>query len=154
MPQIEVIPLNELSKRLKKEPERHMKEARPAVRRALLQSIPDLVKKSPIDTGLYASSWDMTETEKSLILGNFAPHAAVIEFGARPFTPPIAPLLAWAKRVLGDPSQPPDYSPKVRSLAYGVRDKIRKQGMMPRHILKNEIPNIVMRIKKELQKLE
>lgn len=148
------IPLNKLGEAIGAEPERQMKEIRKATRMGLLRSIPDLVKKSPFDTGHYASSWQFLENEKSMIIGNFAPHAAIIEYGARPFTPPITPLLEWAKRVLGDGSQPPDYSPRVRSLAYATREKIRLHGMKPRKILEQSIPMILDNIRKEFKKLE
>lgn len=106
-----------------------------------------------MDTGLYAQSWTFTETEKSIILGNYAPYAGVIERGARPFTPPLGPLLAWAKRVLQDPSQPPDYSSRVWGLATAVQQKIRREGMKPRHILENEIPRIIERVQREINNL-
>ena len=117
------------------------------------RSIPDLVEASPVDTGQYASSWDMTVTEKAMIIGNFAPHAPIIEFGARPFTPPIKPLLEWAKRVLQDPSQPPNYSEEVRTLAYGTQKRIAKYGMRPRHVLTNMLPKIIDNIRKEFERI-
>jgi len=128
-------------------------EIKQATKIGIFRSLNDLIEASPIDTGEYASSWDFTETEKSIILGNFAPHAAVIEFGARPFTPPIGPLLAWAKRILQDASQAPDYSNEVWALAIGVQNKIKEQGMMPRHILLNTIPKIIQNIITEIEAL-
>lgn len=121
-----------------------------AVQGGVMRSIPDLVEASPVDTGLYAQSWDFTIDEKGAILGNYAPHAPIIEIGARPFTPPIKPLLEWAKRVLNDPSQPPNYSPQVQSLARGTQKKIKEKGIMPRNILENMLPKIVENIKQEL----
>lgn len=118
-----------------------------SVRDGVMESIPHLVQASPVDTGLYAQSWDFTEEEQAVIVGNYAPHAPIIEHGARPFTPPIGPLLAWAKRVLGDQSQPPKYSDRVWALAKHTQKKIEREGMKPRHILTNEIPRILERIK-------
>lgn len=119
----------------------------------LIKSIPDLVRKSPVDTGLYAASWDFTELERSVILGNYAPHAPIIEKGTRPYTPPLKPLLAWAKRVLRDPSQPPDYSSKVWSLAVGTQKKIAKFGIAPRHVLEKALPDIISNVKMEFEKI-
>lgn len=135
-----------------------------AVTRGIVKSISDLVAASPVDTGLYAASWDFTVTEKSVILGNHAPYAGVIEYGARPFTPPLAPLLAWAKRVLtgqvdenGDKietGQPESgYSPEVRALAIATQRKIAQFGMAPRHVLENAIPGIIENIRQELRKI-
>lgn len=117
----------------------------------LARSIPDLVKASPVDTGLYAQSWGFTSDEEKATLGNTAPHAPIIEFGARPFTPPIGPLLAWAKRVLQDDSQPPNYSSQVWALARGTQNKIAQFGMKPRHVLTNAIPMILENIRKEFK---
>lgn len=119
---------------------------------AIAQSIPTLVANSPVDTGLYAQSWDFSETEFGAVIGNYAPYASIIENGARPFTPPIGPLLQWAKRVLGDGSQPPDYSKEVWALARGVQNKIKQNGMAPKHIMENEIPTIIARIKAEYER--
>lgn len=148
------VKLENFSKELQKDSKLRLDDQRKAVVKGVLRSIPDLVANSPVDTGEYAASWDFTLTEEKLILGNFAPHAAVIERGARPFTPPIQPLLAWAKRVLRDGSQPPDYSPEVWGLARGVQRKISEEGMMPRHVLRKQIPKILENIRKELKALE
>lgn len=116
-----------------------------------LASLPDLVRSSPVDTGQYANSWDVErDPGVSVVIGNFAPHAAVIENGARPFTPPIKPLLEWAKRVLNDRSQPPEYSPEVWALARGTQQKIAAEGMAPKHVLEKAVPTILQNIRREL----
>jgi hypothetical protein len=127
-----------------------IEELKAGVVRGIERSIPDLVAASPVDTGQYANSWAFTYDEKRALVGNTAPHAPIIEDGARPFTPPLGPLLAWAKRVLQDPSQPPDYSEEVRSLAWGVRGKIMKFGMEPKHIMGNMVDTIIENIRLEL----
>lgn len=129
-----------------------LKEQRAGVASGVAKSVGMLVERSPVDTGLYAQSWNFTADEARVVLGNYAPHAPIIEFGARPFTPPIKPLLEWAKRVLQDGSQPPDYSPRVRSLAYATQKKISEVGMKPRHILTNALPEILDNIREELRK--
>lgn len=130
-----------------------MEEMKTAVETGCVASIPYLVENSPIDTGLYAQSWSVQKLQNEVILGNNAPHAAVIEFGARPFKPPIAPLLAWAKRVLQDTSQPPKYSKQVWALAVGVQKKIEREGMKPRHVLQNAMPEILENVRLELEKI-
>lgn len=127
-----------------------LKKQQAVVADSMARAIPRLVAASPHDTGLYAQSWDFTIEEKRAIIGNYAPYASVIEFGARPHPTPIAPLLAWAKRVLGDPSQPPDYSSEVWALAKAVQKKLATQGQAPRHILENQIPLIIEDIKRSI----
>lgn len=128
-----------------------MQAQKRAVYSAIIKYMPELIQNSPVDTGLFAQSWDLIETEKSVILGNYAPHSPIIEYGARPFVPPIAPLLAWAKRVLGDSSQPPEYSSQVWALAIYTKNKIALKGMAPHNILENAIPEIIKEIKSELE---
>lgn len=133
---------------------RHLDELRSATAKGIAKSIPDLVRASPVDTGLYAQSWDMTVDEVSATIGNYAPHASVIEYGMRKgHWVPLAPLLAWAKRVLKDPSQPPEYSSAVWGLARYTQKKIYDQGQLPKLILTNMIPTIISNIREEYQKL-
>ena len=132
--------------------EKSPEEQQKAVTSGLLRSIPELVKASPVDTGQYASSWDFTQSEKSIILGNYAPHAPIIERGARPFTPPIKPLLAWAKRVLRSSSQPPNYDSQVWALAKATQNKIAAEGMKPRNVLEKMLPKILANIREELNR--
>ena len=145
--------LRDFAKVLKDFGPEHIDVLRTATTKGIIDSLPDIIKNSPVDTGQYASSWDLSVEEKSVILGNFAPHAPIIEFGARPFTPPLGPLLAWAKRVLQDSSQPPDYSDRVWALAIYTRNKIARLGMRPRHIMEQAIPGIIENIVAELNKL-
>lgn len=131
----------------------HIQRLKEASLVGIADSIPDVVKASPVDTGLYAQSWGFNKEEWGAVIGNYAPHAPIIEYGARPFTPPLGPLLAWSKRVLQDPSQPPDYSPEVFRLAVGVQKKIKAVGIAPKHIMEDAIPEIIDNIKKEYEKL-
>lgn len=146
-----IVRLDQFEREIEEFSDMHIDNIRKGVVSGLAKSIPALVRASPIDTGLYAQSWNFTADETHAIIGNTAPHAPIIEFGARPFTPPIKPLLEWAKRVLKDSSQPPEYSTRVRALAYATQKKISQQGMMPRHILTNMIPEIIENIKQELR---
>ena len=147
------IKLSEFAGELKNFQEKSFLEIKHATKVGVFRSLNYLIENSPVDTGEYASSWDFLETEKSLILGNFSPHAPIIEFGARPFTPPIGPLLAWAKRVLQDASQAPNYSGEVWALAKGVQNKISQEGMMPKHVLQKALPVIIQNIIREIEAL-
>lgn len=150
---VRTVNLADLAKELNVVTDAHLSNLKAATGQGVASSIPMLVQKSPIDTGLYAQSWDFTADERKVVLGNYAPHAPIIEHGARPFKPPIGPLLAWAKRVLQDPSQPPDYSENVWKLAVGTQQKIMREGMKPQKIMENAIPSIIENIKKEYLRL-
>ncbi len=131
-----------------------LEKQKKAVVLGITKSLPMLAEKSPVDTGAYAASWSFTEYETKCVLGNYAPHAPIIEYGARPFTPPIAPLLAWAKRVLQDSSQPPNYSSHVWALAKYTQAKIAREGMKPRLILTDAMPDIIKNIESELRRIK
>ena len=148
------VKLGDFSKELKNFSKKTLKQQQVAVGKGIIQSVPMLTANSPVDTGQYAASWDFNITEKSAILGNYAPHAPIIERGARPFTPPIGPLLAWAKRVLGSASQPPNYDSEVWALAQATQNKIAAVGMKPKNVLEKEIPNTIKNIQRELNKLD
>ena len=84
-------------KEFKKYAERSKAHLKNAVAKGITGYMPRLVEDTPVDTGQLAQSWDMTVREKEILLGNYAPHSPINELGARPFTPPLKPLLAWAK---------------------------------------------------------
>jgi len=144
--------LGDFSSEIKGFTEATLEEQQAAVARGIIKSHQMLLENSPVDTGQYAASWDFLITEKNAILGNFAPHAAIIERGARPFRPPLQPLLSWAKRVLKDPSQPPDYSDSVWALAIHTRNKIEQSGMEPKNVLEQAMPQIIENVKSELER--
>jgi hypothetical protein len=150
---IKTVKLEVLPEEISKEMEISIQQYRQGVISGLYRAIPMLVRKSPVDTGLYAQSWDVEVTDEAATIGNYAPHAPIIELGARPFTPPLPPLLAWAKRVLRDPSQPPNYSSEVWALAKGVQKKIAERGIAPRMIMSNSLEEIISLIREELDKV-
>jgi hypothetical protein len=142
--------LKDFAKELKGFQELHIDQQKSAVAGGIIDYLPQIIQDSPIDTGLFAQSWSLQESEKSILLGNFAPHAPIVEFGARPFRPPLGPLLQWAKRVLKDPNQNP-YSSRVWALAKYTQQKIEREGMKPHNIMEAAIPNIIDNIKNELR---
>lgn len=146
------VQLKDFGNVLKEFSHKHISEIKKGVASGVAKSIPHLVESSPVDTGLYAQSWDFSVDPEKVTLGNYAPHAPIIEFGTRPFTPPIGPLLAWAKRVLKDPSQPPEYSKAVWGLAKGVQKKISEVGLEPKKVLENALPQIEENIIEELRR--
>jgi Bacteriophage HK97-gp10, putative tail-component len=58
--------------------------------------------------------------------GAQAPYAIYVEEGTRPHWPPIAPLLLWARRVLGN-----------ERLAYAVQRAIARRGTRARHMFRD-----------------
>jgi len=134
-----IVPLDRFAKELKDASQGQIKAYKAGVIDALAMNLRTLAERSPIDTGLYAQSWAMSVTETSALLGNTSPHAGIIEFGARPFTPPIGPLLEWARRVL----QQPEINSACWALAKGTQMKIAEHGMEPKNVLGGALDKIV-----------
>lgn len=150
---MKIVPLDKFSGELKKYSEKSIEVYKQTVVETLVDSMAMLVESSPVDTGLYAQSWRMDVNEKRALLGNISPHAAVIEFGARPFTPPLGPLLNWARRAL----KKPELDDHCWALAKYVQNKISEEGMEPKHILGDAIEkiteDILSRLKTKLGKV-
>ena len=131
------------------------KQAIDATYAGVIKSMPELHKRTPVDTGALVGSWfvrkNPEEPEPSVILGNDRPYAGVVlEYGARPFHAPIQPLLEWASRKL----QRPIDDPMVRSLAWGTKRKFAREGIPPRNMLEKSIKEYILpNILKELDKV-
>lgn len=144
-----VVNLNAFAEELAGYGKAFTEELRDASIEGVIRSMESLVEMSPVDTGEYANSWGVDIKPDKVVIGNYAPHAPIIEYGARPFTPPIAPLLEWAKRVLRDSSQGPGYSKEVWALAKATQAKISKVGMAPKKVMERGIPIIMKNIEAE-----
>lgn len=105
----------------------------------------------PIDTGELARSVAYSSLERGGRCGVDAPHAAVMEEGARPFTPPLAPLEAWARRKFSVDDQ------EAKRIARAVQGKIRRYGIAPRHYFRASMVMIrryaVIEVERELKGL-
>ena len=143
---------------------KEMKKFTPAMRKEVvkatysgaLKSQEKLNEDTPVDTGFLLASWRVEknplEPEPSVIIGNDAPYAnVVLESGAKPHTPPLKPLLEWASRKLRKPID----SREVKSLAWGVRKKIQREGVEAKFTLSKAIddyiiPNILEEVEKRV----
>jgi hypothetical protein len=64
------------------------------------------------------------------------PYAKAIELGTRPFTPPIAPLIAWVEGKLGIPQ------PEATRVAYAIRHKIQTEGITAQFNVRDFLPEL------------
>ncbi len=74
------------------------------------------VQFAPIDFGAAGGmlgSYTVENVSDGAVLENQAPHAAIQEFGTRPFTPPMAPLKAWAERKVRKAKRGKQRAPKL-----------------------------------------
>ena len=152
MATVKVIDIKNLTKELGvKFAKSNKKEVYEAVYDGLLKSVEPMAERSPVDTGLYANSWEVEKLDENTVtFGNTAPYAFTLEKGARPYTAPIQPLLEWAGRKL----QLPEDHPEVKSFAWAVRKKFEREGMAPKNILEKGIDEVIMpNILKNLDKV-
>lgn len=64
------------------------------------------------------------------------PYAKAIEMGTRPFTPPIAPLVAWVRFKFGL------YGRDAVRAAYAVRAKIQREGITAQWNIRDFLPEL------------
>ena len=131
---------------------RHREAALTAVYKAILKSIKPITERTPVDTGLMRSSWEVQKTdEKTVTLGNIAPHAIFVELGARPHTPNVQAIKEWAARQLKRPIS----DKLVERFSWAVIKKIQRDGLEPKNILSNSIEDIIKpKIKQEFQNMQ
>jgi hypothetical protein len=65
-----------------------------------------------------------------------APHAGIIELGARPHWAPIKPLLEWAIR------HQASFGENAEAVAWAIRWKIHEEGSKPRHFMLKALPEM------------
>ena len=90
----------------------------------------------PIDTGELARSVDHSLLPRGGRLAVDAPHAAVMENGARPFRPPFRPLYDWAKRKFGVDDK------EAKQIARRVQRAIQQRGIAPRHYFRGAMRKV------------
>lgn len=92
-----------------------------------------------VDTGELRNSVNVTPIEDGAIVHVDAPHAAVMEYGSRPHTPPLQPLLEWAQRKGLD-----------AGAARAVQRKIATEGTAPRHYFTKAVERAKPLIREEI----
>lgn len=115
-------------------------------------------------------------------VGVFTSYAAALEYGAGPFTPPLGPLIEWAKykvaaakrkktagrargtkirarsggerpvKAKGVPRLNRSGNREARRMAYLVQQKIKRKGILPRFYMAKSMVNIEKRAVSNLRK--
>lgn len=85
---------------------KNAKAVQTGVRRGAMRTVALLTRKTPVDQGIMKNAWKYVEVGGSVgspviaRVDNSAPHAGIVERGARPHMPPLEPILEWVKRHL------------------------------------------------------
>lgn len=95
-------------------------------------------KQTPVDMGQLRNSWRVSEAGGTRLY-NDAPHAGIVEQGARPHPVSregIEALAAWAHRKLGL-----DEKAAMR-VAHAIAAKIKAQGQAPTYFTRGQMPEL------------
>lgn len=101
-----VVPLTpqQLAARLKRDAERLPHAVVLGIRAGAQRGRTLLVRRSPVYTGQFKNSWRVRSVPAGAVLSNDAPHAGIIECGARPHAVSrdgVEALREWVRRVMG-----------------------------------------------------
>lgn len=108
-------------------------------------SQPTEMNYAPVNTGELARSVGATDLPRGGRLSVDAPHAAVMENGARPFRPPRQPLEDWARRKFGVDDE------EARAIAFAVQEHIATWGLEPRHYFRRAMGKVRKIVKVEVE---
>jgi len=116
-----------------------------------------LVKATPVDQGEMRAAWKVRSfafLREMAEIDNDAPHAGVVEMGARPHKVSregIEALTAWVWRhrkslglvtASGRARGGEAAKAKARSIAWAIAKKIEKRGQRPTYFIRNLLPDI------------
>jgi hypothetical protein len=85
-------------------------------------------------------------------VGVSAPHAKWVEYGTRPFRPPLEPLAIWAMLKLGLDAD------SAYRVAVSIREKFAREGIKPRRFflraIINSMPDVQRRVERRVHRAE
>lgn len=133
------IDLSQLSRELK----RAGKNAMDAIKRGAWSGAQAsrtlLVHVTPVNTGQLKNAWKAYRKPDPEVV-NEAPHAGIVERGARPHAVSragIASLTRWAELKLGLSEK------EARGVAFAIAHKLRTKGQAPTFFVRNQLGRIV-----------
>lgn len=90
------------------------------------------------DLGVYKNSFRVVAIPGGWAVKNEAPHAGIIELGARPHKVSMAGIIAiagWVKRKLGISD-----GNEAMDVAWAIAKKIEREGQAPRYVMLGALP--------------
>lgn len=86
---------------VKKSAPRTAEAVKRGIQNGLRRGMAHMVRQTPVDQGILKNAWKViVASDGGSALINDAPHAGIVERGARPHMPPLEPILEWVKRHL------------------------------------------------------
>lgn len=108
----------------------------------------DTAKPYPaVDTGGLRASIKTELGRDSATVYSDAPYAGAIEFGTRPFRPPLEPIAEWIlrKKIATEMDD-------VQGIAFAIANKMSKEGIKPRHFTKKAVARFLPFLKAEVER--
>lgn len=138
--------LNQLKRVLKEQPERIKRAINAGIEAGARRGRSHMLDKGPKDQGDYRKSWAVAKGSTGVVLKNDTPYAGVLERGAKPHFPPLAPLTQWVMRRLGK------RGPEAVSIARAIQHKISQEGLPAKYVARMELPELTSLAGKEIDK--
>lgn len=108
-------------------------------KREVIDEIDNAKPFPAVDTGGLRNSVKIDR--KRRIISVEAPHAPHINYGTRPFRPPVGPILTWViRKGLADDDD------HAWAIAYAVCEKIAQDGIKPRFFMNKAMKRVVAEI--------
>jgi len=115
--------------------------------RLKVEVVREIESQRLVDTGDLKNSVTVTRVTDGALVTVDSPYAAPLEYGARPFTPPLAPLAEWALRK----GLANDEAAAMR-IARGIQKKFQTEGIPPRSFFRNALRNAEPGIRADINK--
>ena len=124
-----------------------------------------LVSQSPVDTGQFKNAWRVDGTSVT----NDAPHAGIIERGARPHTvnrAGVEAIKAWVRRVLGAKLKvtmraqtgkarvsKDAFEAQIESVTWAIITKLKKEGQKGHFIVERNLETLARFAREEVERV-
>jgi len=102
-----------------------------------------IVETKAIDTGFLLKSGFWRKLGRLRYQVKYtAPYSVYLEFGTKPFFPPVEPIKKWVERKLRK------HGKKAEETAWAIAHKIAKYGISPRRFMRDSIDEVIREYKK------
>lgn len=124
-----------------------------ALIRAAQEGVRILRSVLPIDQGDLRKETHLEMEGASPVIVEDQPYAAAQEVGTRPFTPPLDPLIAWARRQAPNIGLDAQDDDEIEQFARAVQAKIAAVGITAKWSTRDAMPKLEAVLMAELSKL-
>lgn len=113
-------------------------------------------ERGKVHHGHFKAGWDTEQTADGFSVTNDAPHAGIVEMGARPH--PVSAegreaIREWVRqKIFGISQVEADENDVVDAITYGIVEKLRKYGQEPTYIVRDALPEMTRYLREETER--